>query len=71
MQKAAKRYSVYQKKTDKPIAIYATAKECAKAMGIKLNTFRKHISRIRGEKNLRKWCIYEDELEDLEEQEGE
>ena len=30
----AKRYSVYDRRTDQPVIIYATARECAAAMGL-------------------------------------
>ena len=63
----AKRYSVYHKKTEVPLAIYVTSKECAKAMGIKLNSFYRYICRMRGGKiNLRTWLVYEDEMEEIE-----
>lgn len=62
-----KKYSVYHKKTDQPLIVYASSKECAKAMGIVLNSFYRYISRMReGKINLRKWSIYEDEVEDIE-----
>lgn len=58
----AKRYSVYDAKTELPVLIYAGSKECAKAMGIKLNSFYRYICRMRGGKiELRKWLVYEDE----------
>ena len=61
----AKRYSVYHKGTDMPLVIYATAKECAEAMGIRLNSFYRYIVRMRGGKiQLRKWAVYEDESEE-------
>lgn len=54
-------YSVYHKKTDQPLIVYATSKECAKAMGIRLNSFYRYICRMRGGKiQLRKWAVYED-----------
>ena len=60
-----KKYSVYSAKTDLPVIIYAGSKECAKAMGIKLNSFYRYICRMRGGKiKLRKWLVYEDELDD-------
>lgn len=61
------RYSVYHKDTDLPLILYATARECAKAMGIKVNSFYRYIVRMRGGKiRLRKWAVYEDEVEDLD-----
>ena len=68
---AVKRYSVYHKKTDSPLIIYATAQECADAMGIKKNSFYRYIVRMRGGKiKLRKWAVYEDEVEDEDAQEA-
>lgn len=61
----ANRYSVYNKKTDAPIVIYGTSKECANAMGIRLNSFYKHIVRMRkGKTNTTKWLVFEDEKEE-------
>ena len=61
------RYSVYHSKTELPLVIYGTSKECAKAMGIRVNSFYRYICRMRGGKiKLRKWLVYEDEVEDLE-----
>ena len=58
----AKKYSVYDAKTDQPVAIYQGSKECAKAMGITLNSFYGYIARERsGKVKHRKWVIYEDE----------
>lgn len=57
-----KKYSVYNAKTDLPVAIYAGSKECAKAMGITINSFYRYICRMCGGKiKLRKWLVYEDE----------
>lgn len=57
-----KKYSVYNAKTDQPVIIYANSKDCAKVMGIKLNSFYRYICRMRGGKiKLRKWLVYEDE----------
>lgn len=59
-----KMYSVYDKKTDMPVIVYATAKECAKAMGIEPCSFYRYLTRIRdGRFNVRKWDIYVDEEE--------
>lgn len=61
------RYSVYHKKTDEPLILYGTSKECAIAMGITVNSFYRYICRLRGGKiKIRKWSIYEDEVEDFE-----
>ena len=62
-----KHYSVYDVNTELPLVIYGTANECAEAMGITLNSFWRHLMRIRGGKlKQRKWVVYEDETEDLE-----
>ena len=60
-----RRYSVYHQKTEQPLIIYATARQCADAMGIKRNSFYRYIVRMRGGKiQLRKWAVYEDEMGD-------
>ena len=57
-------YSVYHA-TDRPLIIYATAKECAEAMGITLNSFYRCVMRMReGKIKMRKWTVYEDEVGD-------
>ena len=67
MDRCRNRYSVYHKKTDQPLVLYGTSKECAKAMGISINSFYRYICRMRGGKiKLRKWAVYEDEVEDVE-----
>lgn len=66
-EKVVKRYSIYHKGTDVPIMIYGTVQECAKAMGITVQSFYRHLCRIReGKRNMRKYDVYEDEVEDLE-----
>lgn len=63
-----KRYSVYHIKTEMPLIIYGTANECAEAMGVTLNSFYRYLMRIRqGKIQVRKWQIYEDEVDELEE----
>lgn len=58
----AKRYSVYSAKTELPVIIYAKSKDCAKVMGITLNSFYRYICYMRcGNIKLRKWLVYEDE----------
>ena len=64
-----KRYSVYDAKTEMPIVIYGTARECAEAMGITLNSFHRCVMRTReGKIHMRKWEVCEDEVEELEEE---
>jgi DNA invertase Pin-like site-specific DNA recombinase len=54
---SAKRlYTVYDNRTDMPIIIDGTAKECAKAMGIKLITFYPYVTSSR-EGKPKKWHI--------------
>jgi len=56
-----KRYSVYRKGTDLPVVVYGTAQQCARAMGIKINTFYHYVNRIReGKRDLKKFDVYED-----------
>ena len=38
------------------------------AMGIRRDSFYKHIMRMRSGINMRKWEIYEDELDEIEEE---
>ena len=58
-----KMYSVYDAKTDRPLIIYATSKECAKAMGITLNSFHRYLVRMRqGKIKPYKWAVYEDDV---------
>lgn len=62
----AKMYSVYRMKGDLPVVIYASAKECAKTMGITINAFYKYIWRMRaGKCKQRKWMVCEEEKDDI------
>ena len=56
------RYSVYDKKTDLPVIVYGTAKECREAMGIGQSGFSKalHVGAQR------KWIIIPEGYEDEE-----
>lgn len=59
-------YTVYDNKTDFPIIVGGTAKECAKAMSIKLQSFYNAVDRCRKGLNNR-WTIiseWEDEPEE-------
>ena len=64
----ARRYSVYYRKTDTPLIIYATSKECAKAMGITLHSFYRYICRIKQGIGVRKWEVFVDDMEDEDEE---
>lgn len=56
-----KRYSVYRVKDDMPIILYATARECAEALGIKYRSFLMLTHRLRrGKHRPRKYAVYED-----------
>lgn len=48
-----------------PVVVYGTAQECARALGVKLNTFYHYVYHRR---NLKKYEIFEDELEELEDE---
>ena len=59
--KCRKMYSVYHVKTDVPLILYATAEECAKAMGISVKSFYRYVQWMQdGEHNTQKWNVYED-----------
>lgn len=59
-----KRFSVYRVADDMPIILYATARDCAAALGIKYESFRILVHRIRrGKHRPRKYTVYEDEME--------
>ena len=66
LSKNIKMYSVYNAKNDTPLILYARSHVCAKAMGISVNSFYRYIIRMRQGINMRKWLVYEDEVEDEE-----
>lgn len=43
----ARRYSVYDRRTDMPVVIHCTAAECAAGLGIKKNSFYRALMRQR------------------------
>ena len=58
----AKRYSVYDRRTDKPLVICATSEEVVQALGIKRNSFYIALRRERlGLHRPTKYEIFEDE----------
>lgn len=62
-----KRFSVYKRKDEMPVILYATAEECAEAMGCTRATFFSYLSRFKkGYKYPKKYLIYEDIVEDEE-----
>lgn len=61
----ANRYSVYETGTDRPIMIWGTAQQCAKALGITCRSFYTQIMRTRkGEAPKRYEIIEHDEKEE-------
>ena len=60
--KTLKTYSVYNKKTDMPVYIGGTVKQCAQAMGILEGSFRTIYSLIKtGKRGSNTWEIIPDE----------
>ena len=61
----AKHYSVYERTTDKPIVIYGTPEECAKALGISRDSFYSKVAKARsGSRKPVKYEIFEDKEND-------
>ena len=53
-------YSVYECKTDIPILIFGTARQCAKALGIDRDSFYKQLCRQKRGTPPKKYEIFED-----------
>lgn len=65
-----KRYSVYRRDDEMPLIIFATAHECAEAMGCNIHTFFSYLSRFnKGRPYPKKYLIYEDEIDEEEKEE--
>lgn len=64
--KYLKKYTVYNNKTDFPVIIDGTFRECAAAMGISVSSFDKTLYRCR-HGQCKKWYMEETTGEDLEE----
>lgn len=62
-----RRYSVYERGTDRPLCIYGTTVECAKVLGVAPDTLYTYVCRIRQGHRMRKYDIYIDDEEDIEE----
>ena len=62
--KSLKRYSVYEAGTDRPICIYGTARECAAALSVDLNTFYIYLGRMRRGRPMKGIEIYEDDTDE-------
>lgn len=54
-------YSVYERKTDRPIVIHGTAKECMEATGLTWRTFYSYVSRTKNGITRGRYEIYADE----------
>ena len=61
-----KRYSVYERGTDRPIIINGTGPQCAAALGLKINAFWQTASMQRRGLRLGKFEIFDDEEDDDE-----
>ena len=59
-----KYYSVYRRKTDMPVIIHATTRECMKIMGVSQATFWCYVSHTRNGTRKCKYEIYVDEEDD-------
>ena len=59
-------FTVYDRRTDMPVIIGGTTRECAAAMGITLSSFYTIYTKLKNgnEKATRKWEIYRDEPEE-------
>lgn len=64
-------YTVYDRRTDMPLVIGGTARECAAAMGIALGSFHTIWTRLKNgnKKATRKWEIFRDDPGDQVEEE--
>ena len=59
-------YSVYDRDTEMPILIHATAKECMERLGITEQTFRCYLSHTRSGVRKNKYEVYVDDPEEGE-----
>ena len=51
-------YTVYDNKTDFPVIVSAEDKDCARAMGIAVSTFRSYVSRAEmGRRTPKRWEV--------------
>lgn len=64
-------YTVYNRRTDLPVIIGGTARECAAAMKISLGSFHTIYTKLKNgnKKATRKWEIFRDDPGDMEEEE--
>ena len=63
-------YTVYDRRTDLPVIIGGTARECAAAMKIKFSSFHGIYTKLKNgnQKASRKWEIFRDDPEEMEEE---
>lgn len=63
-------FSVYNRRTDLPVIIGGTARECAAAMKIELGSFYTIYTKLKNghKKASRKWEIFRDDPEEMEEE---
>jgi hypothetical protein len=61
-----KHYSVYKRRTDEPVVIHGTALECIKVMGVTMTTFYIYVTRTNKGIKKRKYDIYVDDPEEVE-----
>lgn len=61
-------YTVYDRRTDLPVIIGGTARECAAAMKISLGSFHTIYTKLKkgNKKATRKWEIFRDDPGDME-----
>lgn len=59
-----KHYSVYERRTDRPIMIHGTAAECIKATGLTPPTFYSYISKTKSGTTKRRYDVYVDDDEE-------
>lgn len=64
-------YTVYDRRTDMPVIIGGTARQCAAAMGISLGSFFTIYTKLKNGSNkaTQKWEIFKDEPDEEEETE--
>lgn len=65
------RYTVYNRRTDLPVIIGGTARQCAAAMGITYGSFHTTYTKLKnGHKKASRKCeIFRDDPEDMEDEE--
>lgn len=62
--KSYKHYSVYKRKTDQPVIIHATSRECLQVLGVSQATFYCYVTHTRNGTRKCKYEIFVDEEEE-------